>query len=91
MPPPITPLGLKKLFKNAKINFKKDLWNLKNKIRLIIDLHQFWRDLDTRPLLGLFLHAVLGEDKRGRERNSNDAIGQKSEHSKLVKDYKLEV
>jgi len=30
---------------------------------------------------------VLGEDKRGRERNSNDAIGQKSEHSKLVKDY----
>ena len=24
---------------------------------------------------------MSGEDKRGRERNSNDSIGQKSEHS----------
>ena len=48
-----------------------------------IDLHQIWRDLDTKPLLNLFLHSVSGEDKRGREGNSNDSIGPKSEHSNM--------
>ena len=52
-----------------------------------IDLHQIWRDLDTKPLLDLFLHAMLGEDKRGRERNSNDPIGQNSEHSNMEEVY----
>ena len=56
-----------------------------------IDLYQFWRELDTKPLLDLFPQAVSGEDKRGRERNSNDSIGQKLEHSNMEEVFAYEI